>query len=315
MKQIFMIFALMGFIVSTPVSAQSKKELSAQNAALAQRLATLERRMLTGDPAAERLIQRMDGLETSQRNLTGEIERLRFERETLRNELTALIEDVAAMQALSNRIKIHLDAVDLVAKEQAMRGPMTSTQPRIYGEPDTLSGPQQAYTNSGIGNDLSGDFSATPQAPSQLSQVPNAPTFKETTIPIQQSYNEMSKLPEQGRQKLAEGDFFGAQSNFKQYLDFNPDAEDAGEVNFWLAETYFVRGNYTDAADSYIASMRKDPAGLKAPEAMVGLAATLRSLGKTAEACQALASFPIEYPDAPQRVREKSRVEAARTGC
>lgn len=308
MKHFFVIFAMLAVIVSTPASAQSKKELSAQNAALAQRLATLERRMLTGDPAAERLIQRMDGLETSQRNLTGEIERLRFERETLRKELTALIEDVAAMQALSNRIKIHLDAVDLVAKEQAMRGPAVSSQPRIYGDTDTFSSPDTK-------NDFNEVYSTSPQDPTQLSQVPNAPTFKETTIPIQQDYNEMAELPNMGRQKLAEGDFLGAQSNFKQYLDFNPDAADAADVNFWLAETYFVRGSYTDAADSYIASMRKAPDGPKAPEAMVGLAATLRALGKTAEACQALASFPVEYPDAAQRVREKARVVAARTGC
>lgn len=315
MKHIFIIFALLGFIVSTPASAQSKKELSAQNAALAQRLATLERRMLTGDPAAERLIQRMDGLETSQRNLTGEIERLRFERETLRKELTALIEDVAAMQALSNRIKIHLDAVDLVAKEQAMRGPIVSSQPRIYGDTDTFSSPQPNYSSSDTGNDFNEVYSTSPQDPTQLSQVPSAPTFKETTIPIQQDYNEMAELPNMGRQKLAEGDFLGAQSNFKQYLDFNPDAADAGDVNYWLAETYFVRGSYTDAADAYIASMRKAPNGPKAPEAMVGLAATLRALGKTAEACQALASFPVEYPDAAERVRDKARVVAARTGC
>ena len=56
-------------LASTPAAAQSKKELAAQNAQLAQRLTALENRMLTGDPAAERLMQRMDSLESSQRAL------------------------------------------------------------------------------------------------------------------------------------------------------------------------------------------------------------------------------------------------------
>ena len=90
-----------------------------------------------------------------------------------------------------------------------------------------------------------------------------------------------------------------------------------GELSccFWLGESYFVRGGYADAADAYIASMRKNPDGEKAPNAMVRLAAALRELGKTAEACQTLASFPSQFPDAHEAVREKANVEAARTGC
>ena len=39
-------------LLSAPAYAQSKKELAAVDAQLAQRLTTLESRMLTGDPAA-----------------------------------------------------------------------------------------------------------------------------------------------------------------------------------------------------------------------------------------------------------------------
>ncbi len=316
MRFLYIAIFIFGISFNLPAYAQSKKELSAQNAALAQRISALERRMLTGDPAAERLIQRMDGLETSQRNLTGENERLRFENETLRKELTALIEDMAAMQMLTSRMKVHLDAVDLVAQEQAQRPANSmqngfSTQPRIYGEADSFGSVQNESPN--FNGTIPDEFHS--EGSTQLSQVPSAPTFKEVTIPVQENYNDVSKLPELGQQKLAEGDFLGAQTSFRQYLEVNPNAADAGDVNFWLAETYFVRGGYTDAADYYIASMRKAPDGPKAPDAMVGLAATLRQLGKTVEACDALASFPGQYPNASERLRNKARVEAARTGC
>ena len=55
-------------LISPASLAQSKKELAAQNAELVQRLERLEGRLLTGDPAAEALMSRMDAIETSNRN-------------------------------------------------------------------------------------------------------------------------------------------------------------------------------------------------------------------------------------------------------
>ena len=66
------------FFAATPVQAQSKKELEAQNVALAERLTRLESRLLTGDPAAERLMTRIDSLEAAQRALRGELERVAY---------------------------------------------------------------------------------------------------------------------------------------------------------------------------------------------------------------------------------------------
>lgn len=271
---------------STPAFAQSKKELAAQDAQLAKRISTLESRMLTGDPAAERLMQRMDSLETSVRTLTGELERVRYERDTLRKELEALSGDIRGVQDLSNRMKIHLDAVDLVASETKSRN-----------APRTYSGP--SYQTGGV----------------QPSPVPGAPVSREQPLPVQEQYMEAAKLPSEGKRLLAEGDFSGAQTAFKQYLTVNPDAADFGEVSFWLGEANFVKGGYADAADAYISSMRKAPAGVKAPEAMVRLAAAMRELGNRAEACQTLASFPAQFPSAPAAVQEKARVETVRTGC
>jgi len=127
--------------------------------------------------------------------------------------------------------------------------------------------------------------------------------------------NDLSELGQIGKTKLAEGDFAGAQTALSQYLQFNPDAADAGEMQYWLGESYFVRGGYADAADAYIASMRTAPQGLKGPEAMVRLGASLRELGQVPAACQTLGSFAAQYPNAPVSVKEKAQLEAARTGC
>ena len=59
MRTLFAALMLSTTLLATPAMAQSKKELAAVDAQLAQRLSTLESRMLTGDPAAERLMQKM----------------------------------------------------------------------------------------------------------------------------------------------------------------------------------------------------------------------------------------------------------------
>lgn len=305
MRRLIAALLLSTSFIAAPAMAQSKKELAAVDARLAERLSTLEARMLTGDPAAERLMQRMDALEVAMRTLRGEVEQLRFERDSLLQQVQAMAGDTAIDQDLLNRMKIHLDAVDLVASEQ--RNP---SAPRVYQG----GGVHQSTPAPLMDTET---YSSQPVMPggSTVSQVPAAPVFKEQTIGVQQNYNDVSELSTVGQTKLAEGDFSGAQIAFKQYLEFNPDAADAGEVNFWLGESYYVRGGYADAADAYITSMRKDPKGPKASDAMVRLAAALGKLGNKAEACQTLATFPAQFPNAAASVREKARVEAARTGC
>lgn len=296
-------------LVVSPALAQSKKELAAQDMIIMDRLSRLESRMLTGDPAAERLMQRMDSLEENMRTLTGDVERLRFERDNLRAEVAALASEIETLKQLATRMSVHLDAVDMVSQQP---------QRPSYGQPS--SAPVD-ISNAPAGTVISSRRSSDPYFPSQgtldpaqPSQVPSAPVIKEQVIGVQQ-YNDVDALPAQGKQKLAEGDFSGAQMAFNQYLTVYPDAPDAGEVSYWLGESYFVKGGYNDAADAYIASLKKDGSGPMAPSALVSLAVTMRELGNKEEACNALGSLTAQYPNASASVRNKARVESVRTGC
>ena len=121
------------FLAATPAQAQSKKELAAQNVALAERLARLESRMLTGDPAAERLMARIDSLETAQRTLRGELERVAYERDGLKGEVMQLRTELQIIQDMAGRMRVHLDAVDLIAQEQSR--PVQSRTCLLYTSP------------------------------------------------------------------------------------------------------------------------------------------------------------------------------------
>jgi len=303
--------ALFAAIIAQPAFAQSKKEMVAQDQIMMERIERLEGRMLTGDPAAERLMQRMDALEENMRTLTGEVERLRFERDQLRAEIQAMGSNIAGLEglaALATRMQNHLDEADAAARQPS------AAVTQSYESPYSTTVTGQPYFPSG-GSVYSNQPNSPTPAPSFQEQVISADQFNQGANQMSSQANNLGDLPGAGKTKLAEGDFLGAQTAFKQYLDINPSAPDAGEVNFWLGESYFVRGGYADAADAYIASMRIDPQGVMAPKAMVGLAATMRELGKKTEACSALGSLTSQYPNAPADVREKARLESARTGC
>jgi len=292
MKHICIALLATSCLIAAPAQAQSKKDLAAQNAALAERLARLESRMLTGDPAAERLMARIDALETAQRALRGELERVAYERDGLKGEVMQLRTELQIIQDMAGRMRVHLDAVDLIAEEQ--------TRPV-----ETRRGP----------------VTMGPTTP--LDPLGGAPTFGQRPLVLGQSQsaapampsNDVAQLGQRGKRLLSEGDYAGAQTSLKQYLQFNPDAADYGEMNYYLGESYYVRGGYADAADAYITSMKRDPRGVKAPDAMVRLAGALRQLGKTSDACATLASLPRQYPEASATVTSKAKLEAARAGC
>ncbi len=350
MRHVLLSFSVVSLLLGSKAMAQSKKELAARDTALEVRIERLESQLLTGDPAAERLMQRMDALESEQRNLTGEVERLRYERDNLRAEIQALSDDIRAIETLATRTRIHLDAVDMMAQTPgqipygagmvpgAPGAVADGTYPDggynggVYQGPTPplpggkLSGPP-AYVYDGApnagqtmpmqGGAVQGGASQGHMAPggNQPSSVPEAPVFKQIPLPAQAEYERLIKLPTEGQNKLLKGDFSGAQQDFQTYLGAMPEADNAGEVHYWLGETYYAQGAFPNAADAYIASMRAQPSGVKAPDAMVKLAAALRELGKVSESCQTLDSFPVQYPNASAATREKARVESARSGC
>ncbi|PHR57664.1 MAG: hypothetical protein COA43_11645 [Robiginitomaculum sp.] len=295
--RIFVFFLISMCLFVQPAFAQSKKELAAQNVILAQRLSILENRMLTGDPAAERLMQRMDALEAGQRALTGEVERLRYERDGLQDEVRVLASDIANLLSLGEDMRLHLKAVSVVASRP------TSQQPAPVGG--------SVYGGGRVGGGVYGNGSSIAGPPMIIDGAPTLIT-PALNVPVG---NDMGKLAEIGREQMAEGNFSDAQTSFKQYLDLNPKAADRGDVYYWLGETHYVLSAYADAADAYIASMRANAKGSYAPDAMVRLAATARALGQTEMACQTLASFPVQYPNASSSVKSKASLEKQRSGC
>ena len=291
-------------MLANPSYAVSKKELAAKDLQLEERLLQLETRFLTGDPAAEQLIKRNYALEVTVRSLRGEVEQLMYELGQSNKKIDALYGDIDINLQRIIRLEHQLEELNSAFENS---------------ENSFISG------NAPLGTILGGDsFENTNNEDNSekldrntdetLSQIPSAPIFKEKTIDVQAAYSDLLKLPEKGKVKLREGDYLGAQLDFEKYILESPDADDIAIVNYWLGESYFVRNGFQKAANAYIASLSRDPKGIKASSSMIKLATSFAKLNNP-ESCKIFNAFETQYPNATELEKAKANKEAKKVGC
>lgn len=292
------------FALASPAEAQSRRELAARLDAAEARLAEVETRALQGDPVAETLMQRVDMLEREQRVLTGEIERLAFENRRLRGDVDQLQRTVNALleTGVPNRGAPRADGGPALLEP----GDIDSNDPYAQARADSVQ-PLQA-PDGAQAQRPSGSPASQRSAPSQLGGGDAALDGPNVVA-------DPDALYQRGRTRLLEGDFAGARESFEAFTTDHGDHARADEAWYWLGETHFVSGDLDAAAEAYIASLRADRRGEQAPDALVRLGASLAGLGETDRACQVLATFPAEFPNAGADARRKADRERARIGC
>ncbi|PWE16421.1 hypothetical protein DDZ18_13460 [Marinicauda salina] len=307
----FAVLMLLTVVMTAPASAQSRRELAARLDQVEARLAEMEESFLAGDPVAETLLTRVDALEREQRALTGELERLNYENRQLRQELDRLGVDVDRL--LSGGAG---SAGGPAALEAGSGQAETAAGETATGESVAVVDPDDPYAadRAAITRPLqapsarSGDGGASQPAAGATAGTATGAASAPSAL-------EPEELFRQGRSRLLDGDFGGAQESFAAFTGNHADHELADEAWYWLGETHFVLGEFQDAADSYLASLQAARRGDRAPDALVRLAASLAAMGQTGEACNVLDSFDAEFPNADAEARRKAEREASRAGC
>ena len=292
MTRLFLILGL-ALLIATPAEAQSRRELAARLDAAEARIAEMEARFLAGDPVAERLLTRMGELERELSEVTGDVERLGHENRQLRQTVEELTRQVA-------------------------RRSEPSRQPEYNDSDRSGSTPGSSTGRSGPADLTGGYASSDPNDPyGAARESATRPLGSSRAAPGADMPPAISsdQVFGQARARLSEGDYTGAQQGFAAFVDDYPDDSLTGEAHYWLGETHFVNGDYADAADSYIASLRSAPSGGKAPDAMVRLASSLGALGRTDDACETLSRFNRQFPNAGPEARSRASREALRAGC
>ncbi|WP_323761740.1 tol-pal system protein YbgF [Maricaulis sp.] len=277
--------------LSAPSQAQSRRELAERIDATEVRIGNLEAEFMAGDPVAEALIRRMDELEYQVQALTGETERLTFENRQLRQQLETL---EAEAEARSQAAVPVMDDAAVAWMNEGLDGPDAEVDGSTLAivDPDDPHAEARAAATGVLGGNAGG----APSAP-QMDAVDPTVTFNAA------------------RARLVDSDFIGAQSGFESFIADNPDHALTAQAQYWLGETFYVRSDFTRAADAFIASLRLQPSGEKAPDALVRLAASLHGMGRTDDACSTLARFGRQFPNAAPASQARAARESVRANC
>jgi tol-pal system protein YbgF len=114
---------------------------------------------------------------------------------------------------------------------------------------------------------------------------------------------------------LRQADYPAAEDAFRSFVQQHPNSGLAGNAQYWLGESYFARGRYSDAAIAFAEGYKRYPRGPKASDTLLKLAMALGRTNQKQNACIALAQLDHDFPHASNPVKERAAAEKKRLGC
>jgi tol-pal system protein YbgF len=114
---------------------------------------------------------------------------------------------------------------------------------------------------------------------------------------------------------LLQQNYGAAEAAFDEFLQKHPGDALAGNAQYWLGESHFVRGNYKVAASAFLKGYQTYAKSAKAPDSLLKLAMSLDRLGQRDAACTSFNELNQRFPQAPTHVRTRADSERRRLGC
>ena len=262
-----------------------------------------------GDNANAELAARMEvrfsEVEDQFRGLTGQIEEIAHRIGVVADRVEKLVSDV----------DFRLEAIEQAQAEALARATAQASQyqaPQTAGQLTTvskpLSGQLAAPSEPGTLGKLSlGALSPdTAAGGGALASPPPAPALPAGTVKEQYEYA-FSLLRQQ--------EYAEAERALTAFIEAHPDVQLAGNANYWLAETYYVRGDFHKAAGYFAAGYKNFPDSNKASDNLLKLAMSLANLKEIDQACLTFKELAERYPDAPPSIKQRAAFESQRAGC
>lgn len=135
------------------------------------------------------------------------------------------------------------------------------------------------------------------------------------TIPIDPNGGNYQEDYDGALSHLRRGEHENAEQALRLFLENHSDSDLAGNAQYWLGESYYVREMWRPAAQSFLICVQKYKSGLKAPDCMLKLGMSLAAMGEKTKACKTLSEITRRFPDASQTIQQRARSERQRNNC
>lgn len=230
---------------------------------------------------------RLQSMDAQLRNMQGIVEKLQFRNQQLEQQLARMNGDHdVRFQMLERKLGEH----DSVIKAM----PMAAS--------DSAAAPAEDAVDEAKGE--------TVDAPAKTSEKTLG-----TLSTGGKNAGDAQALYDQAFMALRQAKYDDAERDFKAFLKGNPKHRLTENAKYWLAETYYVRGKYSDAAVVFAETYQEFPQGSKAPDNLLKLAMSLGGLKKTQDACLTLGELKKRFPTVSAGIRNRAEQEKKNLGC
>lgn len=250
--------------------------------------------------SAARAEVRFGELEDEIRALTGQIEEIAHRIDQVSGRVDKLIGDVdfrlmaierAQAEAASRKAQAgESQAAAVAPTQQAPAEPPPAEQPGTLG---TVSlgalSPEEAA-------------GAVPVSPAP----PTTPALPPGTT--KQQYDYAFSL-------LRQQEYAEAERALTAFIAAHPGDQLAGNAHYWLAETFYVRGDYRKAAGYFATGYKNFPESNKASDNLLKLGMSLANLDEKDKACFTFKELAERFPDASPSIKQRAAAESQRAGC
>ncbi|MEP1443210.1 MAG: tol-pal system protein YbgF [Hyphomicrobiales bacterium] len=255
---------------------------------------------------------RVQELQEQMRQITGRVEQLVFDLQRIQEQLRIMQEDAGVVQEPSTQQRAdnssENDNPDNNGGGDANLIPPPGTvggsQIAAAGVP-SADAPLELKPNTGAQTNLaveSRDPLLQPNGTASLGTLVLPDTDPEALYNV-------------GYSRLLNGDYAGAEANLRKFVQSYPNHQLAPNGRYWLAETFYARGQFADAVEEFSVTYKSFPASSKAPDSLLKLGLSLARLEEHDAACATLAEVFNRFPEASRSIHIAARDGQARSNC
>jgi len=294
--------------------------------------------------AAVRLQERIAALEEDLRDLTGNLEETQHTVRQVKDRLDTLVADVdLRLRDIEQRLDAAqvadagspgaegtgADAAEATEDDrdgQAARASesggeaVPGRQPKTLGQvpAEAIARLEDEAAARGSGDtdgdtpnkntDADGANAAAAESESPDADSPDAEEADSDGAAVRASYKDAFEL-------LRQADYAKAETAMRDFIEAHPEHTLAGNAQYWLGETFYVREDYEQAAVVFAEGFKTYPESRKAPDNLLKLGMSLARIDRAEDACGIFAELPKRFPDAAPNILQRAERERGRLDC
>lgn len=226
--------------------------------------------------------------------------------------------DTARLDSIETQVRALSQQVEQLSEQMRRRSdagasspPPAAASPTRFGATTTApSGDPIGSLISGGGGNGNAPAVPVPVSQSQLKPVVAGPEAAGGGDPAN-----TKQLYETAYGHLLQQDYGAAEVAFDDFLKKYPSDPLAGNAQYWLGESFFVRGQYKQAAGAFLKGYQTYGKSAKAPDSLLKLAMSLDRLGQKDAACSSYGELSTRFPTAAPHIKSRAQSERQRLAC